>query len=130
MTDQQIQIADELLKYLYERKGYTYVHDVPEYLNEKFDEPHEVRQVTKTLEEQNLITYDGETILRLTENGNKAAKIGYQKYMDKLENEHSMQLDSYLAARDTATWSKRYAIAAVIISIIAIIVSIIALTKQ
>lgn len=94
LNEEQIKIADFLLKYLDSRGGKSSKDDYPDELRKKGFDNLEVKALVKILiENLGLVGYINDTNqwIMLTPAGNKAARIGIEKYLDDLE--HDKQLD-------------------------------------
>jgi len=132
MIPDQIKIADDLIQYLNEKRGYSSQDEYPSYLQGKLHLEQDINHVKKILLEQRLVKENESNYqLSLTSEGFKAAEMGYQNYLDKISDAEKLDLESKKANVITAKWTRFYSISAIIISIIAIIISIAALlTKQ
>jgi len=132
MIPDQIKIADDLLQYLKEKRGYSSLDDYPAYLYKKLHLEQDINLVKEILLKQDLIhETESKYQLSLTTEGFKAAEMGYQAYQNKISDAEKLDLESKTANVVTAKWTKIYSISAIVISIIAIIISIAALlTKQ
>ena len=84
MNDDQIKIANELLKYIYDRKGYCSNSDLYEFLHEGKYDRFDVLLVQDRVQEQNFLN-EKEVMTTLTQEGSKAAKMGYSAYLDDVE---------------------------------------------
>ncbi len=126
LNKKQIEIADFLLKYLYSAGGSSSLDDYPAKLRKQgFDdfEWHTLRQIL--IENLELINFVGRSDynIMLTPDGNKAAKIGIEKYLTEIEQDK--QLDR--AAKKSSIHGIRNA---KIFSGIAIVISILSLIKE
>lgn len=126
LNQKQIEIADFLLKYLYSIGGSSSLDDYPAKLRKQgFDdfEWHTLRQIL--IENFKLINFVGRSDynIMLTPDGNKAAKIGIEKYLAEIEQDR--QLDR--AAKKSSIHGVRNA---KIFSGIAIVISILSLIKE
>ena len=126
LNQKQIEIADFLLKYLYSVGGSSSLDDYPAKLRKQgFDdfEWHSLRQIL--IENLELINFVGRSDynIMLTPDGNKAAKIGIEKYLAEIEQDK--QLDR--KAKKSSIHGIRNA---KIFSGIAIVISILSLIKE
>lgn len=86
MIPDQIKIADDLLQYLKGKRGYSSQDDYPSYLQEKLHLEQDIWFVKKALFKQELINETGNNyLLSLSDEGFKAANMGYPAYLRYLE---------------------------------------------
>ncbi len=131
MIPDQIKIADDLLRYVKEKRGYSSLDDYPAYLQGRLHLDEDISLVKKILLKQGLIQESPTKYqLSLTSKGFNAAELGYQAYLDKISNAERLDNEAKTATVQTAKWTKIYSISAIIISVIALITSIWALLAQ
>lgn len=131
MTDEQIRIADDLLKYLKEKEGYSSQDDYPAYLREKRYSDIDVWHVKSTLLESGLVTENqAGYMIRLTVEGEKASGVGFHKYLDEIANDLFLSRDANKATVSIGYWTKFNNLFVPIISAIALLVSILALLRK
>ena len=83
MIDDHIKIADDLLAYLEQNRGFSTLDGYPSYLQEKLHLEQDIWVVKNFLKEQKLIDEsEDETKLRITFEGTKVAQTGYRVYCD------------------------------------------------
>lgn len=121
LTKKQIKIADFLLKYLYSVGGSSSLDDYPAKLREQgFDdfECHMLRQIL--IEKLELIDFVGRVdyIIMLTPEGNKAATIGIEKYLDDIEQEKQLDIKAKESSISGVRNAKRLSIIAITASIV------------
>ncbi|MFZ4569738.1 MAG: hypothetical protein ACOYM0_01255 [Bacteroidales bacterium] len=91
MIPDQIKIADDLIQYLKQNRGYSSQDDYPSYLQGRLHLEQDIWLVKKILFKQELINETGNNyLLSLTEEGFKAARMGYPDYclyLEKKEND-------------------------------------------
>lgn len=113
------EIADFLLKYLYSVGGRSSLDDYPIKLKEQgFDkfEWHIVRQIL--IKNLKLISYVGNSDYNiiLTPEGNKAAKMGIEKYLDQIEQDKQLDREEKKSSIKGVKNAKVLAIIAIIAS--------------
>ena len=122
LNDNQLKIADFLLKYLDSVGGKSSLDDYPAKLRKQGFDDFDWHTLVKILiEHLGLIDYAGNSDywIMLTPKGNKAAKIGVEKYFDEIEKEQQLDSKQKQASIDSVKISKR----SLIISIVAILIS-------
>ena len=83
MTDKQIQIADEFLKYMVENGGYSTEDGYPSLLEERGHPDNEYNLVYMRMQDADMIEFiSAKQITRLKDEGYFAEKMGYAKYLD------------------------------------------------
>jgi hypothetical protein len=93
MYPPQIKIGDCLLNYLVENGGKSNKDFYPGYLRSQGFTDSEFHQVIELLKDEKLVEVYGqdEYRLRLTDKGEKSAKIGLEKYFDKKNSKENSQ---------------------------------------
>jgi hypothetical protein len=122
VSENQIKIADFLLKYLYSVGGKSSKDDYPEKLNEQgFNKLDWHATIQILIEYYGLIDYVGnsDNWIMLTPEGNKVAKNGINKFLDEINKEKQLRTKQKKATISSAKISK----GSLIISIIAIVMS-------
>ncbi len=128
LNRQQVEIADFLLKHLESHGGKSSLDDYPEKLRKQGFDDFDWHTLVKILiDHLGLLDYAGNSDywIMLTPEGNKAAKIGIEKYFEEIEQDKQLDRNEKLAnisGVDTAQKTARISIA---ISIFAVIASIV-----
>lgn len=128
LNKQQVEIADFLLKHLESRGGKSSLDDYPEKLRKQGFDDFDWHTLVKILiDHLGLLDYAGNSDywIMLTPEGNKAAKIGIEKYFDEIEQDKLLDRNEKLANISGVDTAKRTAKISIAISIFAVIASIV-----
>ena len=128
LNRQQVEIADFLLKHLESRGGKSSLDDYPEKLRKQGFDDFDWHTLVKILiDHLGLLDYAGNSDywIMLTPEGNKAAKIGIEKYFEEIEQDKQLDRNEKLANISGVDTAKKTARISIAISIFAVIASIV-----
>jgi hypothetical protein len=127
LNKKQVEIADFLLKHLESRGGKSSLDDYPEKLRKQGFDDFDWHTLVKILiDHLGLLDYAGNSDywIMLTPEGNKAAKIGIEKYFDEIEQDKQLDRNEKLANISGVDTAKRTAKISIFLSIIAVFISV------
>jgi len=121
LNQKQIEIADFLLKYLYSVGGSSSLDDYPAKLSKQgFNdfEWHSLRQIL--IENLELINFVGRSDynIMLTPDGNKAAKIGIEKYLAEIEQDKQLDREAKKSSISGVRNAKKLSVIAIAASVL------------
>jgi hypothetical protein len=127
LNQEQIAIANFLLKYLKDCGGKSSLDDYPHKLEKKgFDYFESSFTIDFLIAHTGLLdNWKTDRWIRLTTEGYKAADIGFEKYFEQVEKEKKLEIDSLSATIEGVETAKRTAKTSKIISITAIVAAIV-----
>jgi hypothetical protein len=132
MTDKQIELADHLIKMLVDNKGILTSDDYYSDLMENNYDQQDIRLVILELKDIGILGDIGisDNQLRLTHEGYKVAKLGYQKYFLDLDQEVNMMKDKIRNETKLITWKVKAFWPLVVVTVLSLLIALLSYLKH